>query len=84
MAVVYVDDERALDNTRELIVGGFPVGPSSGLNYSAAVVSVVTSFPNRMERYFSTELFDPYRPGIASVESQFGSNDSPVRVLCGR
>jgi hypothetical protein len=22
---------------------------------------VVTTFPDRMERYFSTELFDPYR-----------------------
>ena len=44
---------------------GFPVGPSSGLNYRAAQMVarelpdavVVTIFPDRMERYFSTELF---------------------------
>ena len=41
------------------------MGPSSGLNYAAAVMAaerlgpgaqVVTVFPDRMERYFSTEL----------------------------
>jgi len=78
LAVVDIDDELALQTTRELIVRGFPVGPSSGLNYSAAVVAaqtlapdsfVVTTFPDRMERYFSTELFDPYRPGEVSVGS---------------
>jgi hypothetical protein len=49
-----------------LINRGFPVGPSSGLNYAAAVeaqkilgpsAQIVTVFPDRMERYFSTELF---------------------------
>ena len=49
---------------------GFPVGPSSGLNYAAAcevlkrrgdaAMQVVTVFPDRMERYFTTELFQPY------------------------
>ena len=43
-----------------------PVGPISGLNYAAAVqaaqrlgpdAQVVTVFPDRMERYFSTEFF---------------------------
>jgi cysteine synthase A len=45
---------------------GFPVGPSSGLNLAAAIEAagrmapgarIVTVFPDRMERYFSTELF---------------------------
>jgi len=70
LAIVDVDDEVALQASRELIRHGFPVGPSSGLNYAAAVVAartlpadsfVVTVFPDRMDRYFSTELFDPFR-----------------------
>ena len=61
-----VPDAEALEVTRSLIRAGFPVGPSSGLNYLAAVRAVertaadavaVTVFPDRMERYFSTELF---------------------------
>jgi cysteine synthase A len=61
-----VDDDLALATTRRLQARGFPVGPSSGLNYAAAVEAserlgpdavVVTVFPDRMERYFSTELF---------------------------
>jgi cysteine synthase A len=61
-----VDDDLALETTRRLHARGFPVGPSSGLNYAAAVAAarrlgpestVVTVFPDRMERYFSTELF---------------------------
>lgn len=61
-----VSDSLALETTRRLIRKGFPVGPSSGLNYVAAVAAagqlgkgatVVTVFPDRMERYFSTELF---------------------------
>jgi cysteine synthase A len=67
---VDVDDELALRTTRALILKGFPVGPSSGLNLAAAVeyqrrcpqsVAIVTVFPDRMERYFSTELFTPFR-----------------------
>ncbi|MEM7235618.1 MAG: pyridoxal-phosphate dependent enzyme, partial [Planctomycetota bacterium] len=63
---IEVPDARALDRTRDLIRRGFPVGPSSGLNYVAAEEAakllpadarVVTVFPDRMERYFSTELF---------------------------
>jgi len=66
-----VDDELALQTTRALIARGFPVGPSSGLNFAAALayqqrcakpVSIVTVFPDRMERYFSTELFAQCRP----------------------
>lgn len=66
-----VPDSEALEVTRELIRRGFPVGPSSGLNYCAAQIAarkrlpekgnVVTVLPDRMERYFTTELFRPYR-----------------------
>ena len=67
---IEVDDGTALDCTRQLIRRGFPVGPSSGLNYAAAQKAaasldaearVVTVFPDRMERYFSTELFGAVR-----------------------
>ena len=56
-----------METTRKLIRRGFPVGPSSGLNYQAAILAaktcerpnarIVTVFPDRMERYFTTELF---------------------------
>lgn len=61
-----VPDDEALETARRLIRKGFPVGPSSGLNFQAAVMAagtldpgatIVTVFPDRMERYFSTELF---------------------------
>jgi cysteine synthase len=61
-----VPDDEALQTARCLIKNGFPVGPSSGLNYRAAQMAaerlgpdaqIVTVFPDRMERYFSTELF---------------------------
>ncbi len=63
-----VADDEALEMTRRLIRHGFPVGPSSGLNLVAArrvakklgsAAHVVTVFADRMERYFSTELFQP-------------------------
>ncbi len=63
---VDVDDDEALELTRRLIRRGFPVGPSSGLNLRASIEAaarlgpearIVTVFPDRMERYFSTELF---------------------------
>ena len=70
LVTVEVRDEDALATTRELIRLGFPVGPSSGLNYRAATeardrlgdpsAQVVTVFPDRMERYFTTELFKPF------------------------
>jgi cysteine synthase A len=66
-----VDDSEALDTTRKLIRLGFPVGPSSGLNYTASLMvakqlgdpsaQIVTVFADRMERYFTTELFRPWR-----------------------
>jgi cysteine synthase A len=65
-----IRDETALATTRRLIRLGFPVGPSSGLNFEAAVFAhrmlceqgideptIVTVLCDRMERYFSTELF---------------------------
>ncbi len=69
LEVLEIEDELALSTTRELIRRGFPVGPSSGLNFAAATkaarqlgpeCTVVTVFPDRMERYFSTELFRPF------------------------
>lgn len=65
-----IADEAAIDATRKLIARGFPVGPSSGLNYLAAVeasqrlgpgATIVTVMPDRMERYFTTELFHSLR-----------------------
>ena len=61
-----IADDEALETARRLIRQGFPVGPSSGLNYRAALMAaeqldpdahIVTVFADRMERYFSTELF---------------------------
>jgi cysteine synthase A len=62
-----IRDEEAIQIARSLIRMGFPVGPSSGLNFAAARMAakslgradavIVTVFPDRMERYFSTELF---------------------------
>jgi cysteine synthase A len=70
LETIEVEDHDALHVSRQLACLGFPVGPSSGLNYCAAVKIceklgpksvVVTVFPDRMERYFTTELFSPYR-----------------------
>jgi cysteine synthase len=60
-----ISDDLAMSTARALIRRGFPVGPSSGLNYAAALeasrrlgpsAQIVTVFPDRMERYFSTDL----------------------------
>jgi cysteine synthase A len=68
LLTIEVPDTQALETTRQLMSRGFPVGPSSGLNYCAAVAAsaqlgrpatIVTIFPDRMERYFTTELFRP-------------------------
>ena len=59
-------DEEAIETARKLITLGFPVGPSSGLNFVAAQTMAarlgpdatgVTGCCDRMERYFSTEMF---------------------------
>jgi cysteine synthase A len=68
LTTIEVSDQDAIETTRELIRLGFPVGPSSGLNYRAALMAaqsiwpakIVTVFPDRMERYFSTDLFRPF------------------------
>lgn len=63
-----VSYDMAMEITRRLWAKGYPVGPSSGFNYAAAVYyakqenldensTIVTVFPDRIERYFSTELF---------------------------
>ena len=66
LKVLEIEEEEALTTARKLIRLGFPVGPSSGLNVAAAVrvaremepdSYVVTVLPDRMERYFSTDLF---------------------------
>ena len=69
LITVEVNDGEAMETTRQLARRGFPVGPSSGLNYEAARIMarrlnnpdarIVTVFPDRMERYFTTELFAP-------------------------
>jgi cysteine synthase len=62
-----VDDFQALQATRLLIRLGYRVGPSSGLNYLAAVEAaqrlgpaarILTVFPDGMEKYFSTGLVE--------------------------
>jgi cysteine synthase A len=66
LLTIEVRDDEAIETTRRLIRLGFPVGPSSGLNFQAALsaaqklgetANIVTVFPDRMERYFTTELF---------------------------
>jgi cysteine synthase A len=66
LETIEVHASEAIAAARRIIAAGYPVGPSSGLNYCAAAkvsrrlgpgAKVVTVFPDRMERYFSTELF---------------------------
>jgi cysteine synthase A len=72
LQVVEVSDDAAIEATRLLIRHGHPVGPSSGLNLCAAIEAsralpadavVVTVLCDRMERYFSTELFGEWASG---------------------
>jgi cysteine synthase A len=67
---IEVGDRECLDFTRRLWAKGFPVGPSSGLNFAAALEvagrigsdkTIVTVFPDRMERYFSHKVFECLR-----------------------
>lgn len=62
-----IDDCRCMEITHQLWALGFPVGPSSGLNLAAAIdvaaqldkgATIVTVFPDRMERYFSHKVFE--------------------------
>ena len=61
---------EAMDTARELACRGFAVGPSSGLNLAGARRLALELGPghhiatvccDRMERYFSTDLFDDLR-----------------------
>jgi cysteine synthase A len=72
LEVIEVADEEALRVTRELIRLGHPVGPSSGLNVAAAMRAaerlppgavILSVLCDRMERYFSTELFSGWNLG---------------------
>ena len=65
-----VTADEALATARKLIATGMPVGPSSGLNVAAArrvakrlgpKATVVTVLCDRMDRYYTTELFDDLR-----------------------
>ena len=65
-----VTADEALTTARKLIATGLPVGPSSGLNVAAArrvarrlgpKATVVTVLCDRMDRYYTTELFDDIR-----------------------
>jgi cysteine synthase A len=69
---IKVDERDAIAASRELCQRGLPVGPSSGLNLAAARVmarrlgpgkTVATVLCDRMERYFSTDLFDDVGSG---------------------
>lgn len=69
--VVVVEDAAALAAARRLCAWGLPVGPSSGLNFEAALrlgrrlgpgAAIGTVFCDRIERYFSTALFDDLPP----------------------
>jgi cysteine synthase A len=65
-----IREELCLELTQRLWALGFPAGPSSGLNYGAALevkrrmgpeARVITVFPDRMERYFSHRVFAELR-----------------------
>jgi len=67
---ITIHDDLCMDFTHQLWRKGFPVGPSSGLNLAAAIeaakdlpetATIVTVFPDRMERYFSHKTFEKYR-----------------------
>ena len=77
---ITISENSAINWTHRLWRLGFPVGPASGVNFSAAVVlanqlpkdaNVVTIFTDRMERYFSTELFETIK--LASSETNSSS-----------
>jgi cysteine synthase len=71
MQDIKIDEREALAATRELCKRGLPVGPSSGLNFAAARElarrigpnkTIATVLCDRMERYFSTDLFHDVDP----------------------
>lgn len=65
--VIPIAEHEAIEAARLLCARGLPVGPSSGLNFAAARAlarrlgpghTIATVLCDRMERYFSTDLFD--------------------------
>jgi cysteine synthase A len=67
---IRVPEHEAITAARALIARGLPVGPSSGLNFAACRRlarrlgpghNIATVLCDRMERYFSTSLFDDVR-----------------------
>ena len=65
-----VTTDEAIATARKLIAMGLPVGPSSGLNVAAArrvakklgtQGTVITVLCDRMDRYYTTEIFDDLR-----------------------
>ncbi|HEY4055557.1 MAG TPA: cysteine synthase family protein [Kofleriaceae bacterium] len=63
---IHIPEHAAIAASRELCARGLPVGPSSGLNLAAARIlakklgpgkTIATALCDRMERYFSTDLF---------------------------
>ena len=73
-----VSYDLAMETTKRLWAKGYPVGPSSGFNYAAAVYyaqqenlaedsTIVTVFPDRMERYFSTASFQDIKHKTATM-----------------
>jgi cysteine synthase len=68
---IRIDERAAIMAARELCERGLPVGASSGLNLAAARVmaqrlgpgkTIATVLCDRMERYFSTDLFSDVDP----------------------
>jgi cysteine synthase len=66
MEDIKIDEREAIAACRELCKRGLPVGPSSGLNFAGARElarrlgpgkTIATVLCDRMERYFSTDLF---------------------------
>lgn len=66
-------EQAAIRWTHYLWERGFPVGPASGANFGLAVHEannlsdgeiVVTVFTDRMERYFSTPIFDKIKKAL--------------------
>lgn len=79
-----VSENSAINWTHRLWELGFPVGPASGVNFAAAVAladkfpkeaNIVTIFTDRMERYFSTELFE-------SIKQASGESSSSSCLCC--
>ena len=88
-----VDDRECFLLTRKLWAKGFPVGPSSGLNLAASMkvaaelgpeCKIVTVFPDRMERYFSHKVFEPFTGQSRDADQIDAPNSLPRSVnSCG-